>query len=135
MTDEAESLEKIPQPAWRCDEFGQTVECNRRWYEYTGQTPEQARGFGWMQAVHPDDRTQVLERMFSAVEIGVCQATYRLRRASDGSYHWHLAQSRRVMGNDGEVSGWLGSAIEIEHATQAEGALGETQDPSLSACL
>ena len=64
MTDEAESLEKIPQPAWRCDEFGQTVECNRRWYEYTGQTPEQARGFGWMQAVHPDDRTQVLELMF-----------------------------------------------------------------------
>ncbi|WP_084267334.1 PAS domain-containing protein [Azohydromonas lata] len=29
---------------------------SRRWYEFTGQSPENALGFGWLNAVHPDDR-------------------------------------------------------------------------------
>jgi PAS domain S-box-containing protein len=113
MHDKANVLDELPQPAWRCDEFGQTVECNRHWYEYTGQTPEEAYGLGWMNAVHPDDLPRVAEEMLKAAESGSYQAKYRLRRASDGSYHWHLAQAIPVPGKDGRPIGWLGSAIAI----------------------
>ena len=42
--------EAIPQPVWRSDaNTGEVIEFNRRWYEYTGQTPEEAKGTGgWM---------------------------------------------------------------------------------------
>ena len=35
--------EAIPQMLWRADTARQTIECNRRWYEYTGQTPDEAQ--------------------------------------------------------------------------------------------
>jgi len=108
------SLEEIPQLAWRCDAFGQRVECNRRWYEYTGQTPDEARSFGWMNSLHPDDRHQVAVQMFKAAETGVFQVKYRLRRASDGSYRWYLAQAVRIKDTEGKTTGWLGKAIDIQ---------------------
>ena len=37
------------------DAEGRQIDCNRRWQEYTGQTPEEAQGNGWMKALHPDD--------------------------------------------------------------------------------
>ena len=128
MANEVESLEEIQQPAWRCDQGGQTVECNRRWYEYTGQTSEKARGFGWMEAIHPDDKSQVIGQMVRASNSGVYEARYRLRRASDGSYRWNLARGFPVTGKDNKVTGWLGITIDIEQ----QQALGETPESLLS---
>src|SRR5581483_8299699 len=54
----AESEEKlrlladtIPQLAWMARPDGHIFWYNRRWYEYTGTTPEQMEGWGW-QSVH-----------------------------------------------------------------------------------
>lgn len=38
--------EAIPHPVWRSDAEGRQIDCNRRWQEYTGQTPEEAQGDG-----------------------------------------------------------------------------------------
>ena len=85
-------VETIPQLAWRLSPDGLDVECNRRWYEYTGQTPAQVRGHGWLAAVHPDDLFRVAERALHAANTKEpYELEYRLRRASDGSYRWHLA--------------------------------------------
>lgn len=113
MIDQRKSLDKIPQPAWRCDKSGLTVECNRHWYEYTGQTAEEVRGFGWADVVHRDDKDQLADQLLEAAKTGIFKARYRLRRASDGTYHWHLAQAVRVTDDDGEVTGWIGSAVAI----------------------
>ena len=111
MIDQRKSLDEIPQPAWRCDKSGLTVECNRHWYEYTGQSPEEARGFGWADAVHPDNKNELADQLLNAAKTGIFRAKYRLRRASDGTYHSHLAQAARVMDDEGEVTGWVGSAV------------------------
>lgn len=113
--------EAVPHLAWRCDASGGTIDCNRRWYEYTGQTPEEARGNGWMRALHPDDRARVLQRVQNDVAGGeVYQTEYRLRRASDGAYRWHLARALPVRNGDGEIIGWFGSAADIEDQKRAE---------------
>ena len=39
-------VEAVPQLMGWADANRETVEWNRRWYEYTGQTPAEARGFG-----------------------------------------------------------------------------------------
>ena len=47
--------DSIPQLAWMAQQDGYISWYNRRWYEYTGTTPEQMEGWGW-QAVHDPRR-------------------------------------------------------------------------------
>ncbi len=122
-------VEAIPQPVWRCDANGERIESNGRWYEYTGQTPDGARGFGWMSAVHPDDRGRILGRIREILAGGPnYEAEYRLRRASDGRYRWHLARALPTRDKDGRITGWFGSATDIHDQRQAEKALRQARD-------
>ncbi len=112
--------ETAPYPMCRCDANGELIEFNGRWYEYTGQTPEEARGSGWMRALHPDDRERVSQQLRQAVAAGeVCEVEYRLRK-KDGSYRWHLARSLPMKDMDGRIVYRFGSAADIEDQKRAE---------------
>lgn len=121
-------LEAAPMLAWRCDEKAGAIDCNQRWYEYTGQTPEQARGNGWMQAVHPEDRPRTLQRVRHVAATGEYYETeYRLRRAADGQYRWHLARALPFRDAKGRVIHWFGYATDIEDQKRAEAILRENE--------
>ena len=45
----------MPQMVWTTRPDGFHDYYNDRWYEYTGQTEAQAKGFGWVDAAHPED--------------------------------------------------------------------------------
>ena len=121
--------EAIPHPVWRSDAEGMQIDCNRRWQEYTGQTPEEASGIGWMKALHPDDVAWAMQRKREDVAGGeIYQAEYRLRRASDNSYHWHLARAIPRRDADGTILGWFGVAMDIEEQKQAEEALRKARE-------
>jgi len=125
-------VETIPQLAWRLSPDGLDVDCNRRWYEYTGQTPAQVRGHGWLAAVHPDDLFRVVEQATHAANTKEpYEAEYRLRRASDNSYRWQLARALPVLGGDGHMICWIGSATDIEDLKQAQEILKEAHDEQL----
>lgn len=118
--------EAIPQPAWRTNAQGEVTECNGRWYEYTGQTPEEARGNGWMKALHPDDAGCVMQKVQDDVAGGErFQVEYRLRRTSDGSYRWHIARGLPIKDMDGRIVCWFGSAADIEDQKRAQEMLEE----------
>ena len=126
--------EAIPHPVWRSDAEGKQIDCNRRWQEYTGQTPEEAQGDGWMKALHPDDVAWAVQRKREDVAGGeIYQAEYRLRRASDNSYHWHLARAIPRRDANGRILGWFGSAMNIEAQKQAQEALAEREARLLEA--
>jgi len=113
--------EAVPQMLWRADANRQTIENNNRWYEYTGQSPEVARGLGWMKALHPEDVVRVTERVREALAAGEpYQAEYRVRRASDGAYRWHLSRALPMKGEDGQITGWFGSVTDIDDQKRAE---------------
>ncbi len=108
-------LEAIPMLAWRCDPQGKCIDCNQRWLHYTGQTLAQVRGEGWMKAVHPKDRGRVLKKVRDDVTGGeFYECEYRLRRAADGAYRWHLARAYPLKDQDGRILMWLGAAPDIE---------------------
>ncbi|WP_347302427.1 PAS domain-containing protein [Croceibacterium sp. TMG7-5b_MA50] len=44
------------QAVWETDAEGVVVSDSPSWRAYTGQTLEQWLGYGWLDAVHPDDR-------------------------------------------------------------------------------
>ena len=77
------------------------------WRDLTGQTTQELRGSGWVDAMHPDDRDGAVERWRDALaQSKPYAAEYRLRHR-DGSYRWFRA--RAVPVRDGpEIVEWVG---------------------------
>ncbi|HVG32080.1 MAG TPA: ATP-binding protein [Pyrinomonadaceae bacterium] len=114
--------ELMPQIVWTADAEGSFDYYNRRWYEYTGQTPEQTLGWGWQPILHPDDAERCLRRWARSVKTGEdYEIEYRFRRASDGNYRWHLGRAVPVRNSSGQILKWIGTSTDIhDHKLVAE---------------
>ncbi len=107
--------EMVPQLIWRTRADGNTEYFNPRWYEYTGQTPEQALGAGWTRCLHPDDLERAKENWRRAVATGEPYVIeYRLRRGSDGAYRWFIARGLPLRDVRGYIEGWFGTCTDID---------------------
>ena len=58
-------IESWAQALWETDPDGVVVADSPSWRAYTGQTVEQWLGYGWLDAIHPDDRA-LAERQWRA---------------------------------------------------------------------
>jgi PAS domain S-box-containing protein len=85
-------------------------------------------GDGWMRALHPHDRERIARVVDEAGTAGIWQSECRLRRASDGTYRWHLASSLPVQDSDGQVTAWFGTATDIEEQRRGHAALLASED-------
>jgi PAS domain S-box-containing protein len=113
-------LDLSPQVVWFGQPDGQITYCNPYWYQYTGLSERQTVGYGWSNAIHPDDREQVVETVRSALQQGKdYEVEFRLRK-KDGSHCWFLARGRTGRDASGEVDAWLGIAVDIEERKKAE---------------
>jgi PAS domain S-box-containing protein len=82
-----------------------------------------------MKVLHPDDVKLVMQKVQDAVAGGeLYQAEYRLWRASDGSYRWHLTRALPIKDNDGRVLCWFGSTVDTDDQKRAENALRQAHD-------
>jgi PAS domain S-box-containing protein len=112
--------EGMPPLVWRSSNEGLWTWAGPQWLDYTGQTQEQAQGWGWLDAIHPEDRKSTMEAWHQARPHGVLDATFRLRRASDQTWRWFQTRSlpRHAEPEPGEPDGpiveWLGSSTDID---------------------
>jgi PAS domain S-box-containing protein len=109
-----------PVMMWVTDPDGYCSYLNRAWFEFTGQTRDEARGFGWLTAIHPDDAHEA-ERVFREANTTRSSFTleYRLRRA-DGTYAWAIDAAAPRFGDDGTHLGYIGSVIDIDARRSGE---------------
>ena len=106
--------ESLPVICWTADATGWIDWYNRRWYEFTGQTPEQSAGWGWQAAHHPDDFVDVMERWPRSIATGEpFEMEYRLRR-HDGTFHWFLSRAEPLRDATGKAVRWYGSNVDID---------------------
>ncbi|GAA4389050.1 hypothetical protein GCM10027048_32250 [Hymenobacter coalescens] len=113
----------VPTLIWQTDAHGACVYLNASWYAYTGQRPGEALGYGWQQAVHPEDLARVAELALPAVAAGQpFTAVYRLRNAA-GQYRWITDSGRPRVDAQGNAGGYLGSVTDIDEQKRAEQAL------------
>lgn len=106
---------------WTADSDGVLDARSASWEAFTGQRPgEYLRpGWGWLDAVHPDDRAETHALWAEAIRgREAIRAGYRLRRA-DGSYRRVTVSAAPLVGPDGAVAGWIGSNTNVEEARQA----------------
>jgi len=96
------------------------------WYDYTGQSEKEALGFGWLNAVHSDDRDYTRRIICEASRKGEeFSLDFRLRRA-DGEFRWALSSGRPRFDTQGGFAGYVGSVIDIherKHAALASSLL------------
>jgi len=116
--------DNIPQLAWMADANGDIYWYNSRWFDYTGTTLEQVRGYGWEQVHHPDhvERVKSRYRQRIVVEQRVWEDTFPLRGAS-GEYRWFLSHAVPVRDHAGQIIRWLGTNTDITAQREAEETL------------
>jgi len=115
--------DNISQLAWMADAEGNTVWYNRRWFEYTGTTPEQVKGWGWKSVHHPDHLERVVENLTRCYETGQpWEDTFPLR-GRDGQYRWFLSRAIPIRNEHGTVTRWFGTNTDITELREAQQAL------------
>ena len=108
----------VPQIVWTTDAVGKALFYNERWYEYTGLRSGAADSA--VEIVHPEDRARMTDHWAAAKGDGSpFELEYRFRR-HDGSYRWHLARAVAQHDEGGNVTGWVGTALDIEDRKLAE---------------
>jgi PAS domain S-box-containing protein len=114
------TLDSIPTITWRAAPNGYVQHLNKRWFEYTGTTPEQVHGWRWKLCVHPDDLDHLLDIGNQYVATGwSIDAEARVRR-HDGTYRWFLFRPAPARDETGKVVGWYGAITDIEDRKRAE---------------
>ncbi len=113
----------MPQIVWVTRPDRSVEYVNRRWLDYTGQTPEEALGpEGWASAVHPEDIGRIMEASVRSHATGEpFEAEYRIKDAS-GAYRWHLGRAVPVFDEAGRVIRRFGAATDIDDRRRAEQA-------------
>lgn len=83
------------------------------WTRLTGQTAEQARGAGWMSALHESDAERAKAAWQTAVMHGTNYNTDYRVRCADGIYRWFNARAVPILSTDGEILRWVGAILSI----------------------
>jgi PAS domain S-box-containing protein len=110
----------MPQIVWTADPDGEATYFNRRWFDYTGLSEDEAAAGAWQRVVHPDDLPLMLARNAEARRSGAgFEVEYRLRDR-DGVYRWHLGRAVALRDGDGAVEAWIGTATDIHDRKRAE---------------
>jgi PAS domain S-box-containing protein len=108
-----------PVMLWVTDDTGYCTYLNRTWYEFTGQERGGGEGFGWLDAVHQNDRPEA-ERAFLRAndERAAYEIDMRVRR-SDGTYRWCIDSAAPRFDASGRFMGYVGSVIDVEERREA----------------
>jgi PAS domain S-box-containing protein len=113
-------VEASAQIVWTAEASGAVREDSPSWRGFTGQTYEQWREFGWLDALHPEDRERTAQSWRDAVQTETVFATdYRIR-SSSGEWRWTSARAVPLRGPEGAVRGWVGMNTDITERKHAE---------------
>lgn len=113
------------QIVWTTNPDGHTIEDSPSWRAYTGQTFEQWKGLGWLNAIHPEDRERTAEVWSRAVrDKSIYTIEYRVLR-HDGKVRWMSVRGVPVLGDDGTVREWIGANTDITALKRAESEAAE----------
>jgi PAS domain S-box-containing protein len=112
--------EAMPQIIWTSTPDGCIDYYNQRWYDYTGMSFEETKGWGWERVMHPGDFQNTVDRWTEAFTTGgVYEVEYRFKRAADGAFRWHLGRASPLRGADGAIVQWVGTCTDIDDQKRA----------------
>jgi PAS domain S-box-containing protein len=98
------------------------------WEAFSGQAKVGYTGYGFLEAVHPDDRDKLLTQ-WQAVRTSEEPRIFEFRvRRSDGKYRWVLTRAVPLLNEDGAVVEWVGTVTDIHDQRSAEMKLRSSEE-------
>lgn len=118
----------MPQMVWLASPDGKVDFYNQRWLEYTGLTLQEATSWGCERILHPDDLERCMEEWQRAVANGHgFESECRFRRASDGTYRWHLSRATPLRDSEEHIVKWIGTCTDIDDYKRAQETLQQSR--------
>ncbi|GFO68007.1 hypothetical protein GMLC_15860 [Geomonas limicola] len=117
----------IPQLCWMANGDGWIFWYNKRWYEYTGTTPEQMAGWGWQSVHDPQALPEVMTRWQESIASGETFDMVFPLRGADGVFRPFLTRILPVRDAQGKVTRWFGSNTDITEQRDREAQLHEAK--------
>jgi PAS domain S-box-containing protein len=113
------------QIVWVAAPNGESLGDPTAWMELTGQTLGETAGLGWLDAIHPEDRSLAQEMWQEALRTGT-RFEYECRiRRRDGTYGHFSVRGVPVTGQNGQVREWVGTLTDISVRKRVEDELRE----------
>lgn len=114
--------EATAQIIWDTKAAGEFVTPQTGWSAFTGQTYDEYKGWGWLNAIHPDDQVHTAQAWRDALaKRTLYEAEYRLRRY-DGEYRYMSVRAVSVLEADGSIREWVGVYTDITERKQVQAA-------------
>lgn len=104
----------IPQLVFRSTGRGDRIWGSPQWIAFTGLSFGESVGFGWLNAVHPDERQATLDAWDGVEERGEYYCEHRVFEAATGSYRWHQTRATPLRDDEGGILEWLGTSTDVE---------------------
>ena len=118
----------FPNLVWRADAAGKCDYCNHNWLEFTGRTPEQEMGDGWLEGLHPEDRPAWAEAFDAARRDNQpFEIQLRLRRRN-GQYGSLICSCKPYHNMRGELAGFLCSCYDDTARRQMQAELRSSRE-------
>jgi len=113
-------IDAIPGLVWSALPDGTLEFCSQGWLEYTGMSLEEVRSKEFAALVHPEEKSDFVEKWGTALTHGhPFQTEARIRRA-DGCYRWFLIRALPLRQAEGKIHRWYGTNVEIEDLKRAQ---------------
>jgi two-component system phosphate regulon sensor histidine kinase PhoR len=106
--------DNIPVMVWTAGPDGKLDYVNRRWVEYTGYDVVESKT-KQRELLHADDlEKNTAEWQTALQENRKYEGEFRLKRITDGTYRWHYSQAIPFKDEQGKITAWIGTNIDID---------------------
>ncbi|WP_462329740.1 PAS domain-containing protein, partial [Thiohalocapsa halophila] len=117
--------DELPVLIWVNDPDLNCTMVNKTYRQYVGLPESACLGEQWLQVLHPDDRDAYCQAYFAKLGLGESfHGQCRARRA-DGAWRWLETFARPLYSDSGQLTGVVGTSLDITDRKAAEGALHE----------
>gem|GEM_PF-3066378 len=106
------------------DAMGNCQYANPRWLEMSGMSPDEASGLGWLNALHSEDRQQVIEHLMATKDsITEWSGEFRFQ-TSQGKVIWVSGLAAPIFdpseGESDRITGYVGVSMDITERKEME---------------
>jgi PAS domain S-box-containing protein len=121
------AVEAVQGVLWTNNAAGEMSGEQLGWAKLTGQTQAEYQGFGWAQAVHPDDAAPTVEAWNAAVVARRPFIFEHRVRNREGVWRDFAIRAIPTFDDDGAIREWIGVHTDITEQKQGQARLRESE--------
>ncbi|WP_206486006.1 PAS domain-containing sensor histidine kinase [Thalassotalea sp. G2M2-11] len=119
--------EQSPIMLWQANKLGHWTFVSRGWTAFTGNDANRELNIGWLESIHPKERALVEYTYQKLVDNAhPFQLSCRLK-SQNNEYRWITLQGNACYSSQQEVTGFLGTAVDINDSKETELLLEEAR--------